>query len=79
MIEKRYCPVCHEELLVQYVVPTKTFCIDESGNLSREDNNLTDLPYVEVICSSDAAHEIPETLGLDAWIQDAEELIKHHL
>lgn len=51
-MEKMFCANCGSELYVDFVTPTKSFCIDEDGKINRIDNNEDELPYFKVYCSN---------------------------
>ena len=75
-LEKRYCTVCFDEVLIQYITPEKTYRIDDNGEVVREDNNISDAPYIEVRCAANKYHEIGVSPALITWVEEAEKIIK---
>lgn len=82
-MENKYCPICNEEILIQYVVPIKTYRI-ENEKFIREDawtGDGYDNPSLEFICSNDISHELDNDDILD-WMYKIEqkflsEVLKH--
>lgn len=71
-IERRYCPVCMEELFIHYITPSMVFKTEDS-DLIREDNNDIDggdKGYIEVRCSNDGEHIISNTPGFELWLSE---------
>ena len=63
MLERKFCKECGEEIVFDYITPTKSFRIDENSKIVRDDNNEAfcpegDNPYLEFYCSNDREHEI---------------------
>lgn len=63
MTEQRFCPECGNEIVFDYTYPTKSFRIDEYGNILRDDNNDAfcpegDNPYIVFYCSNDREHDL---------------------
>lgn len=59
-ISKRCCPECGEEILFSYVVPSKTYRI-EDGKIKRDDaweGIMYDNPSISFFCSNDKEHNI---------------------
>jgi len=61
-MEKRFCKICGNEILIQEITPTKTFRIKDDEFI-REDNNSAffDMGYntfIQFVCSYDTQHII---------------------
>ncbi len=73
MLSKKYCPICGEEIVFDYTVPTKSFRIDENGAIIRDDNNETDAPRFRFYCGNDSEDDIGITKDLLDWEITVEE------
>jgi hypothetical protein len=72
MLEHMFCPVCGEEMVFDYITPTKSFRLGENGEIVRDDNNLSDKPYVEFYCSGDREHDVEDTKKANIWREAVE-------
>ena len=77
-MEKMYCPICENEILITYNVPPRTFKINSSGKIIIDDNNkaFVTVPYFQFICSYDPNHEI-EQKDLFKWMDKVEYEIRN--
>jgi hypothetical protein len=66
---KPQCIECGAEIGFDWVVPTKSYILNENGNIRREDNLLYDTPYITFYCTEDREHDwhTSEDLVADLW------------
>lgn len=60
MIKSRNCPICGEEIKFSYVVPERSYIIEQS-EIVRDDAHEGipwDNPYLKFYCSNDMEHDI---------------------
>jgi hypothetical protein len=62
-MEKMFCPECGEEIGVNYVHPTKSFLMTDEGKFERNDNNLSDDPYLEFYCTMTIPARTPQGIS----------------
>lgn len=79
MLDQKFCPVCGGEIVFDYVTGTKSFRIDEMGNIVRDDNNDAiegDDPRLEFYCSEDKEHDLGDSADQMDWEQQVEQEFK---
>jgi len=67
------CKVCGEEIVFDYIVPTKSFKIVDD-KISRDDawkGPEHDSPYLEFYCPNDRDHDI-DTTETNKWAEEVE-------
>jgi|APFre7841882654_1041346.scaffolds.fasta_scaffold18534_5 hypothetical protein len=74
-MKKMFCPECREEIGIDYVHPTKSFLMTDEGKFERNDNNLSDDPYLEFYCTNDREHDIDTKEVMD-WEIEVEDEFK---
>lgn len=82
MIRKK-CPVCNNNIVFDFVVPTKHFYISEVGEIKREESSIwmenarshcitqCDSPGLEFYCNLDKDHNI-DTQEIIEWMDQVE-------
>jgi hypothetical protein len=68
------CPVCGEDIIFCYKTPTKTFKIEDGGEIKRDDawqGPEYDNPYLKFYCSNDMEHDIDSKEIID-WSDEVE-------
>jgi hypothetical protein len=76
MLKNKKCPECGGDIIIQYVVPTKSYRI-ENGKFVRDDawvGGSFDEPEIRFVCSNDIEHEYDEYdpwTWTDNWITKA--------
>jgi hypothetical protein len=70
--EKKLCPECGGEIGIDYVHPTKSFLMTDEEKFERNDNNLSDDPYLRFYCTNDREHDIgiKEVMDWEIEIED---------
>jgi hypothetical protein len=70
--KQMFCKECGEEIVFDYTTPAKSFRMNESGQIERDDNNDAcvegDNPHLVFYCSDDREHEIGDSKELLIWI-----------
>jgi len=72
MLKHMFCKECGAEINLDYITPAKSFRLDENGALVRDDNNITDKPSIEFVCSNDRCHNIGNEEELFRWMDSVE-------
>jgi hypothetical protein len=70
MAEERLCLECGSEIVFDYVIPIKSYRIDDNGVIVRDDNNDAFGncgPDLEFYCSEDREHDIGSSDELLDW------------
>ena len=70
------CPECGGTIIFDYIVPKKTFSLNENNELKRVDQNeilqpAGDTPYTIFRCENDYEHNI-ETAEIITWVNKVE-------
>jgi len=76
--KRRYCPECGGDIKFSYVTPEKSFEIDASGDIERDDANIGpifDSPNIEFYCSHDREHDINLNRSQDDKFEEWQEEI----
>lgn len=75
-LQRKFCPICGEDIIFKVSVPGRYFYINESGELEEDKNNslIADSGF-SYFCSGDAEHNIDDAYKmklqfLDDWVED---------
>jgi len=73
MATQRFCPVCGNDIVFDYVHQIKSFRIDENENFVRDDNNdifHSENPFIDFYCSEDREHSLGDSFEQIQWQED---------
>ena len=78
--KSRYCPECGGDIKFSYVTPEKSFEIDSSGDIVRDDSwvgvgPVWDDAHIEFYCSHDREHDIDNNRSEDDKFEEWQEEI----
>jgi hypothetical protein len=79
-MEKMFCSNCGGEIFVDFVVPPRSFSINDSGEIYRVDNREYEYAGFEVYCSNDTECKfypvkLEEQKEFDSWLEKIKENI----
>lgn len=81
-MKKMFCSSCGGEIFIDFVVPPRSFSVDEDGNLYRVDNKEYEYAGFEVYCSNDRECKYypvdsKSQEEFDLWVEESkQEIIK---